>query len=142
MLDKNKVKTKEVWSANKWSLIYGISSVIMIALLEFTAIRGLFVFDDKKEVVGSLFVLQLPVLIFLLLTTAIGDYIHRTKFNIYCCELENGIDIDYIKENYCIEDINESYVLFVDKENDHNFGTWKLMQGYDSLYQVGIEMFS
>lgn len=80
-------------------------------------------------------------MICLLFTTMIGDYIHREKFNIYYCKLENGIDIDYIKENYCIADINESCVLFVDKGNYHNFCVWKLMQGYDSLYQAEIKMF-
>lgn len=91
--------------------------------------------------ISAVFLLQLPVMVCLLLTTMIGDYIHREKFNIYYCKLENGIDIDYIKKNYCIEDINESCVLFVDKGNDHNFCVWELMQGYDSLYQAEIKMF-
>ena len=139
-MDKTKIKTKEVWSANKRYLFFGILFVIMIILLEICAIRQFFV-TDMEEALVLLFILQLPVMICLLLTTMIGDYIHREKFNIYYCKLENGIDIDYIKENYCIEDINESCVLFVDKSNDHNFCVWKLMQGYDSLYQAEIKMF-
>lgn len=141
-MNKDRVKTTEVWSANKWYLVCGMSFTILIVLLESVAVRELFVSDDKMEAVILLFVFQLPVLICLLFTTTIRDYIHRTKFNIYCCELKNGIDIDYIRENYCIEDINKSYVLFVDKGNDHNFCVWSLMQGYDSLYQMEIEMFS
>lgn len=112
----------------------------MSVLLETCAIREFFV-SDIEQALGLLFILQLPVIICLLLTTMIGDYIHREKFNIYYCKLENGIDIDYIKENYCIEDINESCVLFVDKGNDHNFYVWKLIQGYNSLYQAEIKMF-
>ena len=137
-MDKTKIKTKEVWSANKWYLFFGILFVIMIILLEICAIRQFFI-TDTEEVLVLFFLLQLPVMLCLLLTTMIGDYIHREKFNIYYCKLENGID--YIKENYCIEDINESCVLFVDKGNDHNFCVWKLMQGYDSLYQAEIKMF-
>lgn len=112
----------------------------MFILLEMGVIRQFFVVD-VEEALALLFILQLPAMICLLLTTMIGDYIHREKFNIYYCKLENGIDIDYIKENYCIEDINESCVLFVDKGNDHNFCVWKLLQGYDSLYQAEIKMF-
>jgi len=129
-----------VWSANKWYLFFGILFVIMIILLEMCAIRQFFV-TDTEEALMLLFILQLPAMICLLFTTMIGDYIHREKFNIYYRKVENGIDIDYIKENYCIEDINESCVLFVDKGNDHNFCVWKLMQGYDSLYQAEIKMF-
>lgn len=139
-MDKTKIKTKEVWSANKWYLFFGILFVIMFILLEICAIRQFFV-TDTAEALVLLFILQLPAMFCLLLTTIIGDYIHREKFNIYYCKLENGIDIDYIKENYCIEDINESCVLFVDKDNDHNFCVWKLIQGYDSLYQAEIKMF-
>lgn len=129
-----------MWSANKWYLFFGILFVIMIILLEMCAIRQFFV-TDTEEALMLLFILQLPAMICLLFTTMIGDYIHREKFNIYYRKVENGIDIDYIKENYCIEDINESCVLFVDKGNDHNFCVWKLMQGYDSLYQAEIKMF-
>ncbi len=139
-MDKTKIKTKEVRSANKWYLFYGIFFVIMFILLEICAIRQFFV-TDTEEALVLLFILQLPAMFCLLLTTMIGNYIHREKFNIYYCKLENGIDIDYIKENYCIEDINESCVLFVDKDNDHNFCVWKLIQGYDSLYQAEIKMF-
>lgn len=139
-MDKTKIKTKEVWSANKWYLFFGILFVIMFILLEIYAIRQFFV-TDTAEALVLLFILQLPAMFCLLLTTMIGDYIHREKFNIYYCKLENGIDIDYIKENYCIEDINESCVLFVDKDNDHNFYVRKLIQGYDSLYQAEIKMF-
>lgn len=139
-MDKTKIKTKEVWSANKWYLFFGILFAIMIILLEIGAIRQFFI-TDIEEALVLFFILQLPAMICLLLTTMIGDYIHREKFSIYYCKLENGIDIDYIKENYCIEDINESCVLFVDKGNDHNFCVWNLMQGYDSLYQAEIKMF-
>ena len=139
-MDKTKIKTKEERQDNKWYLFFGILFVIMIILLEICAIRQFFI-TDTDEALELFFLLQLPVMLCLLLTTMIGDYIHREKFNIYYCKLENGIDIDYIKENYCIEDINESCVLFVDKGNDHNFCVWKLMQGYDSLYQAEIKMF-
>ena len=129
-----------MWSANKWYLFFGILFVIMIILLEICAIRQFFV-TDTEEALVLLFILQLPAMICLLFTTMMGDYIHREKFNIYYCKVKNGIDIDYIKENYCIEDINESFMSCLDKGNDHNFCVWKLMQGYDSLYQAEIKMF-
>ena len=113
-MDKTKIKTKEVWSANKWYLFFGILFAIMTILLEICAIRQFFIIDIEEALV-LFFLSQLPVMLCLLLTTMIGDYIHREKFNIYYCKVENDIDIDYIKENYCIEDINENCVLFVDK---------------------------
>ena len=80
-MDKTKIKTKEVWSANKWYLFFGILFVIMIILLEICAIRQFFV-TDTEEALVLLFILQLPAMFCLLLTTMIGDYIHREKFNI------------------------------------------------------------
>lgn len=81
-MDKTKIKTKEVWSANKWYLFFGILFVIMIILLEICAIRQFFV-TDMEEALVLLFILQLPVMICLLLTTMIGDYIHRDMFRIF-----------------------------------------------------------
>ena len=95
-MDKTKIKTKEVWSANKWYLFFGILFVIMIILLKMCAIRQFFV-TDTEEALVLLFILQLPAMICLLFTTMIGDYIHREKFNIYYCKVENGIDIDISK---------------------------------------------
>lgn len=139
--NENKVKTKEVYSANKLYLFCGLLSVLMIIILEFVVIRKIIISDDKIGACYFAIFLQVPVLLCLLLSTTIGDYIHRVKFNIYYCKLENGIDIEYIRENYCIKDINEKCMLFVDKGNEHNFCVWKLFQGYDSLYQVEIKMF-
>ena len=135
MLDKNKIKTIEVWSANKWYLFFGVLFVIFFILLEFTAIKEVFISTDKGEAFGILFILQIPALVCLLFTTMIGDYKHRTKFNIYYCKLEKGIDIDYIRKNYCIKDINTRDMLFVDKEDDYNFGTWGLLHDCNSLYK-------
>ena len=58
-MDKTKIKTKEVWSANKWYLFFGILFVIMIILLEICAIRQFFV-TDMEEALVLLFILQLP----------------------------------------------------------------------------------
>lgn len=140
-MDKEKIKIKEVQSANGWYLFCGILFVIMIVFLEIAAIRQFFI-SHIDEAITSLFLLQLPCLLCLLFTTMIGDWIHRTKFNLYYCRLENGIDINYIKENYSVEKINANGVLFVDKENSHNFCVWSLLQGYDSLYKMEVELFS
>lgn len=140
-LDTNKIKTKEVWSANKWYLFFGVLVTILTLLLEVSTISN-FITSNSKIEAGVLFLIsQIPAMFCLLLTTMINDYIHRVKFNIYCCKLED-MDITYIRENYCIEDIDERYVLFVDKENDYNFSVWKLLHGCDSLYQTVTVMFS
>lgn len=140
-MDTNKIKTKEVWSANKWYLFFGVLSAILILLLEASTVMNFIAADKKVEAIALFLILQIPAMLCLLLTTMIKDYIHRVKFNIYCCKLED-MDITYIRENYCIEDIDERYVLFVDKENDYNFSVWKLLHGCDSLYQTVTVMFS
>ncbi len=140
-MDTNKIKTKEVWSANKWYLFFGVLVTILTLLLEVSTISNFITSNSKIEAGVLLLILQIPAMFCLLLTTMINDYIHRVKFNIYCCKLED-MDITYIRENYCIEDIDERYVLFVDKENDYNFSVWKLLHGCDSLYQTVTVMFS
>ena len=69
-MDKQKIKTKEVWSANKWYLFFGILFVIMIILLEICTIRQFFV-TDIEEALILLFILQPPVILCLLFTTMI-----------------------------------------------------------------------
>ena len=61
-MDKTKIKTKEVWSANKWYLFFGILFVIMIILLEICAIRQFFI-TDTEEALVLFFLLQLPVML-------------------------------------------------------------------------------
>ena len=39
IMNKDKIKTKEVWSANGWYLFLGIVSVLIICMLERYAIR-------------------------------------------------------------------------------------------------------
>ena len=97
-MDMSKVKTKEVWSANNWYLFYGIVFICLIIALEGCAIREFFV-SPVNEAIGVAVILQLPCLICLLFTSLIGDWKHRSKFNLYYCKLATGIDIDYIKEN-------------------------------------------
>jgi len=55
-MDKTKIKTKEVWSANKWYLFFGILFVIMIILLEICAIRQFFITDTEEALVLFFFV--------------------------------------------------------------------------------------
>ena len=141
-MDQNKIKTKEVGSANIWYLICGILITVLLIVLEIAGIHEIITLENKPETFILFIILQLPVLICFPFSTLIGDYIHRTKFNLYYCKLENGIDIEYIRKNYYIASINKNFVLFVDKENEHNFCVWELMQGYDSLYQAEIALFS
>ena len=66
---------------------------------------------------------------------------HRKKFTLYYCKLEKGIDIEYIKDNYSVKDINPNGVLFVDKGHSHDFDVWNLLQGYNSLYEIEVKLF-
>lgn len=138
----DKVKVKEVCSANGWYLAYGVLFLILPFLLEFCAIRNFFI-KSITEAIALAVVLQFPCLLcFALSCVMLDDWVHRGKFNLYYCELGNDLDIDYIKKNYCIEDINAYGVLFVDKENSSKFSSWKMFQVYDSLYEIEDELFS
>ena len=140
MIDMKEVRTKEVWSANNWYLFFGIIFICLIFMLEGCVIREFFV-SPMDEAIGMAVILQLPCLICLFFTSLIGDWKHRTKFTLYYCKLTSDVDIDYIKENYSIEDINSDGVLFVKKKDSNNFYTWKLIQGYNSLYEVEDKFF-
>ena len=140
VMDMQKVKTKEVWSANNWYLFFGVIFICLIIALESCAVRQFFV-SSISEAIALAIVIQLPCLICLLFTTLIGDWKHRTKFTLYYCKLETGVDIDHIKKNYSVEDINSDGMLFVKKEDSHNFSSWKLLQGYNSLYEAEVKLF-
>ena len=134
-MDRSKVYTREVWSANGWYLFSGILFIVMILILEVCVVREFFI-KPFKEVIGVAVILQLPCSICLLFSTLIRDWVNRKKFNLYYCKLETDIDIDYIKENYSIEDISSNGILFVEKEDSHNFRVWKLLQGYKYMAEV------
>ena len=79
-------------------------------MLEGCAIREFFV-SSLEEAVALALIIQLPCLLCLLFATLIGDWIHRKKFNLYYCKLETGIDIDYIKENASLINIDKDVEL-------------------------------
>lgn len=138
-MDKSKIKTKEVWSASNEYLFFGIIFICLIIVFEGCAIREFFV-SQINEAIGTLVILQVPCFyLFCWSTIFIKDWIHRTIFTLYYCKLETEIDIDYIKANYSVEDINSNGVLFVKKEDTYNFSSWKLLQGYKSLDDVEIQ---
>ena len=139
-MDKNKVETREVWSANWWYLFFGIIFVLIIIMLEGCVIRE-FLIKPFREAIGLAVILQLPCLLCLLFTQMIKMWKERTKFNLYYCKLETGTDIDYIKENYSVKDISPRGILFVEKEDTYNFSTWKLLQGYEYMFQVEEKLF-
>lgn len=140
-MDMSKVKVKEVQSANVWYLILGIAAVVGIILLEICSIREFIISSDKGATLIMIILLQLPVLICLQFVTLITDWIHREKFDLYYCELNNGTDIDYIKGNYVIKEINDRGVLFVKKEDVKNYNTWSIFQGYESLHEAEVKLF-
>ena len=139
-MNKDKIKTKEVWSANGWYLFLGIVSVLIICMLEGCAIREFFVSSFEDAIVSAFFI-QLPCLMCLLFTTLIGCWMRRKKFTLYYCKLEKGIDIEYIKDNYSVKDINSNGVLFVDKDHSYDFVVWRLLQGYRSLDEAEVKLF-
>lgn len=141
VMDMSKVKTKEVWSANNWYLFWGMVFICLIIALEGCAVRELFI-APINEAIGVAIILQLPCFLCLWFTTLIRDWKYRKKFTLYYCKLETGVDIDHIKKNYLVVDINSNGVLFVKKEDSYNFSSGKLLQGYNSLYEAEVKLFS
>lgn len=131
-INNSKIEIEEVESANKLYLLFGMVYAILFVILEFVSIREFFVSSNTGEALGMFAVVQLPGIITLVgANVLINSYIHRKKFNLYCCNLENGIDIEYIKENYYIKNINEEKIFFIDKNSENNYNSWKLMHKYD-----------
>lgn len=131
-INNSKIEIEEVESANKLYLLFGMVYAILFVILEFVSIREFFVSSNTGEALGIFAVVQLPGIIVLVgANVLINSYIHREKFNLYCCKLENGIDIEYIKENYYIKNINEEKIFFIDKNSENSYNSWKLMHKYD-----------
>lgn len=139
-MDMEKVKQKEVWSANSSYLFCGIIFIFLIFALEGCAIRNFFILP-MNEAIGLTIILQIPCMLCLIFASFISDWKHRTKFTLYYCKLTYGIDIEYIIENYSIGDIDSNGVLFVKKEDSCNFHTWKVLQGYNSLHETEVKLF-
>lgn len=132
-MDKKKIEVQEVCSANKWYLIIGIIFSIVAICLEICVIRIFFI-SQFVNAITMAFLLQIPCLLCLLLIKImIEAWIHRTKFNLYYCKLENGIDIDYIKNNYSVEKISSEGILFVEKKDSSNYASWALLNGCDII---------
>lgn len=131
-INNSKIEIEEVESANKLYLLFGMVYAILFVILEFVSIREFFVSSNTGEALGIFAVVQLPGIIALVgANVLINSYIHREKFNLYCCNLENGIDIEYIKENYYIKNINEEKIFFIDKNSENSYNSWKLMHKCD-----------
>jgi hypothetical protein len=137
-MDKDKIQTKEVWSANTFHLIVGITGLLGIIIAEGLVIREFFI-SGFIETLPLALAMQLLVLVCTALASCLHNYIHRVKFNLYYCKLENGIDIDYIKENYYIVNISTNGVIFINEEDYYNFNTWNVLidkyYDYDSLFE-------
>ncbi len=140
-MDENKIKHKEVWDANILYLIAGIVILIAIIALEALCVYIFIDSDDMSFAFTVSILFQILVLILYPGISLINDYRHRSKFNIYYCKLENDLDINYIKENFYIKEINLSYVYFIKKEDDSKFQTWKFMADYkdDINYLFNLE---
>ena len=138
-----KIKVAEVQSATISYLIIGVFAIVFAIATE--TIVPIFLLCNNHsigECIGLMVILQFPVMVFsLLFSTSIKYWRNRTKFKLYFCRFDSGIDINYIRENFYIADIDSHAVLFVDKEDQRNYLTWKLYQGYDSLYKTEVYLF-
>lgn len=122
------LKLKEVWSANEWDLLMGMLYIIPIISIEICAME-IFACDNDTPIYDILFFfLQSTVIVFFHFTTVmIKSYFRRTKFKLYCCKPDAGMNVDYIREKCYIEYYDDEYVLFVDKENHNHFREWTIL---------------
>ena len=132
-MDKSKIQTKEIWSANKTHLIVGITGVLGIIITEGLIIKEFFK-SPLDEILPLALLLQILVIPSVALASCLRDYIHRVKFNLYYCRLENGIDIDYIKNNYHIVNISINGVIFINEEDYYNFNIRNALMDKDYDY--------
>lgn len=128
---KENYKVKKVNSANKFYLFAGIISIILLIFLEIISIRWIILNHDDKWLI---ILLQIPALLCLAMSTTIKDYKQRRQFNLYLGELHK-VDIRHIKDNFKIVEINESYVLFVEKPDEYLYDIWKIFND-NNLYRL------
>lgn len=126
--DESEVKIKEVWSADGWNLLVGILCIVPAVLTEIYAVESSACYYNMPAHNLPFVFLQGAVISFLcFMMMMIKDYFYRTKFNIYCCKSNAGMDVNYIGKKYCIEYADNEYVLFVDIKNHNNFRKWMLL---------------
>ena len=131
-MDKNKIQTKEMWSANNSHLSIGIIGILLIIIIELLVIKEFFI-SGLNESLPLALTIQILVLPCVALASCLRYYIRRVKFNLYYCKLENGIDIDYIKENYHIVNISTNGVIFIEEKDYYSFNIWNMLidKGYE-----------
>jgi len=131
-----KIYTKEVCTANNLYLFLGVISITLITIIECLVIRNFFVKPIDEAILLAI-LLQLPCALCSLFAILIHAWKYRTDFTIYYSKMETGVDIDYIKENYCVKDIDMYGIVFVKKEDSGNFDIWEIFQGYDDISDFG-----
>lgn len=127
------MKTFEVESADKIYFWTGISSLILLFILESVVIRE-FLTAELGEALAISFIMQIPAFLLITFISCINDYRTRKKFLIYVEPLNNHTNINYVKENYCIIKINSEKVAYVKPEDYKLYLTWNVFHEID-LYE-------
>lgn len=131
--ERAKYKKCKVVSADTRYLILGIIFIVMAIVLEVVA------WCLTKDV-GAAIILQLPVAICLLFSTSLKDWIVREEFTMYFARMDDDVSLKFIKDYYCITEINAHGVVFVDKANESLYNSWKLYNG-NNIYKMEIDYF-
>lgn len=133
---------KEVYSSNLHSLVLGIILIVMLLLLEFVAIKTLLYPLKPEDRITIPVLYQIPIIIcFILTREVIRNYIHREKFNLYYCDFNDDININYIENNYCIYMIDKIEILFVGNNDTRKFNLWLFDSKYQSLSEIRSKIF-
>jgi hypothetical protein len=126
-------------SASTSNLLYGIIGIVFVVALEYAAIWSFFQYP-VGEAIGVAMLMQLALIFVALLIYHLPVYKRRTHFAMYFVYIENA-DIKSIKENYHICFMDETGVLFVDKNAQRAYSDWALMHTVTNLSVVKEKLF-
>lgn len=121
----NNIEAREVCTANEIDLFVGVTFFILAIIIEITVVSKVFIYPIK-EILPCVIIYRLLALDILWISVCeIKNWFHRIKFTIYHCKINNELDIDYIKENFLICEIDENNIEFTNKENKNNYSIFK-----------------
>ena len=117
------IRSKEVESAGISCLIAGI--ILSIFAVSSQSLVFIYKFVIWKFIFSEICTLCFVVIAILLIKL----WIQRKNFTLYCCVLNDDIDINYIRKVHKIVDINDKYLVFISRKDLGLYNIWKFIYG-------------
>lgn len=117
------IRSKEVESA-------GISCLVVGIIISIFAVVSQSLVFIREFVLYKFIFSEMCTLIFTIIAVLlIKLWIQRINFTLYCCVLNDDIDFNYIRKVHKIVDINDKYIVFINRKDLGPYNIWKFIYG-------------